>query len=201
MSQDTRAKHGHCHRALVRHGSHLSRNRLNLEPWFCYWLVSALSSLTCLMLKTGAILAGRDTISNERAGDSLTARVLRDASQAWQCTSMIPPFGRLKQEGCLGSTLKTKLNRKAGTAEAQFCQRSLPSCLLGPRTVLPTPFLLFSNGHGLQGSLGCPGQEEISCVCSTNSHVFHVIPGWSPSCSQTSGTQVNFRRVAWHFLL
>lgn len=123
VSQDTRTRHRHCHRALVRHGSHLSRNRLNLEPWFCYWLASALSSLTCLVLKIGAILEGRDTISSERAEDSLTAGVLRDASRAWQCTSMIPPFGRLKQEGCLGSTIKTKLNRKAGTAEAQFCQR------------------------------------------------------------------------------
>lgn len=89
VSQDTRTRHGHCHRALVRHGSHLSRNRLNLEPWFCYWLASALSSLTCLVLKIGAILEGRDTISNERAEDSLTAGVLRDASRAWQCTSMI----------------------------------------------------------------------------------------------------------------
>lgn len=137
VSQDTRTRHRHCHRALVRHGSHLSRNRLNLEPWFCYWLASALRSLTCLVLKIGAILEGRDTISSERAEDSLTAGVLKDASRAWQCTSMIPSFGRLKQEGCLGSTIKTKLNRKAGTAEAQFCQRSLPSCLLGPKDCAP----------------------------------------------------------------
>lgn len=58
VSQDTRTRHGHCYRALVRHGSHLRRNRLNLEPWFYYWLTSALSSLTCLVLKTGTILAG-----------------------------------------------------------------------------------------------------------------------------------------------
>ena len=58
VSQDTRTRHGPCYRALVRHDSHLSRNRLNLVPWFCYWLASALSSLTCLVLKTGTTRAG-----------------------------------------------------------------------------------------------------------------------------------------------
>ena len=89
VSQDTRTRHGHCYMALVRHGSHFSRNSLHLEPWFCYWLASALSSLTCLVLKTGttgwlSILVGQEAISYERAEDSLTAGVLRDASQAWQ---------------------------------------------------------------------------------------------------------------------
>lgn len=32
VSQDTITRHGHCYRALMRHSSHLSRNRLNPEP-------------------------------------------------------------------------------------------------------------------------------------------------------------------------